>query len=225
MASSSGNALTLPAVKRRWQAKGVGFVYLDSNNPKADDRNKAFDQLRDLEKKHGAIDGVVSMQGFLHRNKPINEDFLNALPNVRFVTGGGAGYDSGCTCLCLCASRSLYSAADIDGEALAKRKAYYSNTPVAVSTPTADSASTLILTTLKNTIHGDRNVRRGQWSTGVPKGLNPKGAVLGILGMGSIGRIVAHQLQAFGMKIIYHNRHRLSREGGAFPRASGLWCH
>lgn len=32
---------------------------------------------------------------------------------------------------------------------------------------------------------------------------------IGILGMGSIGGIVARHMQAFGAKVIYHNRNKL----------------
>jgi lactate dehydrogenase-like 2-hydroxyacid dehydrogenase len=43
-------------------------------------------------------------------------------------------------------------------------------------------------------------------------GINPKGATLGILGMGSIGRIVCRQMKAFGMKVVYHNRNKLPED-------------
>jgi len=54
-------------------------------------------------------------------------------------------------------------------------------------------------------------VRQGQWrgkSFGL--GHDPKGKVLGILGMGGIGQAVATRAKAFGMTIQYHNRNQLS---------------
>ena len=36
------------------------------------------------------------------------------------------------------------------------------------------------------------------------------GKTLGIIGMGRIGRMAAKSAKAFGMKIIYHNRNKLS---------------
>jgi hypothetical protein len=43
-------------------------------------------------------------------------------------------------------------------------------------------------------------------------GHDPEGKVLGILGMGGIGRNLKKKAEAFSMKIIYHNRKKLSSE-------------
>lgn len=50
-----------------------------------------------------------------------------------------------------------------------------------------------------------------------PLGHDPEGKVLGILGMGGIGRNLMKKAVAFGMKIQYYNRSKLSDElsGGA----------
>lgn len=44
-------------------------------------------------------------------------------------------------------------------------------------------------------------------------GTDPEGKVLGILGMGGIGKAVAKRMLGFDMKIQYHNRSRLDAEG------------
>jgi lactate dehydrogenase-like 2-hydroxyacid dehydrogenase len=61
--------------------------------------------------------------------------------------------------------------------------------------------------------------REGNWR-GAPipaLGHDPQGKVLGILGMGGIGRNLMKKASAFGMITQYHNRSQLSEElsGGA----------
>lgn len=57
-------------------------------------------------------------------------------------------------------------------------------------------------------------LRAGDWrGKTLPRlGHDPQGKVLGILGMGGIGRNVAAKARAFGMKIRYYNRTRLAPE-------------
>lgn len=63
------------------------------------------------------------------------------------------------------------------------------------------------------------NLRAGEWRGNTPPrlGHDPQGKILGILGMGGIGRNVAAKAKAFGMKVRYYNRTKLSKEleGGA----------
>ena len=62
-------------------------------------------------------------------------------------------------------------------------------------------------------------LRRGDWrgKPPPPLGHDPEGKTLGILGMGGIGRNLKQKAEAFGMKVQYFNRTRLSEElsGGA----------
>jgi len=62
-------------------------------------------------------------------------------------------------------------------------------------------------------------LRNGHWkgSPPPPLGHDPQGKVLGILGMGGIGRNLMKKAAAFGMTTQYHNRSKLSDElsGGA----------
>jgi len=62
-------------------------------------------------------------------------------------------------------------------------------------------------------------LREGKWrgNPAPAHGHDPQGKVLGILGMGGIGRNLKTKMEAFGMTSIYHNRKPLSSEmaGGA----------
>ena len=56
-------------------------------------------------------------------------------------------------------------------------------------------------------------VRNGEWrGKNFGLGHDPKGKVLGILGMGGIGQACAARARPFGMSIQYHNRNRLPPE-------------
>lgn len=94
-----------------------------------------------------------------------------------------------------------------------------SNVPVAVDDSTADTAVFLILGALRNLNTSMLALRQGKFkgSPPPPLGHDPQGKVLGILGMGGIGRNLKTKMDVFGMTTIYHNRKPLSEElsGGA----------
>lgn len=106
----------------------------------------------------------------------------------------GAGYDA------------------IDISACTARGISVSNTPTAVDDATADTAIFLLLGALRNFNASIVSLRKGDWSKGVSRGHDPQGKVLGILGMGGIGRNMAIKARAFGMTIRYYNRTQLSPE-------------
>lgn len=84
---------------------------------------------------------------------------------------------------------------------------------------TADVNMFLILGALRGFNTSMLALRAGQWRGNPPPplGHDPEGKVLGILGMGGIGRNLKKKAEAFGMSVIYHNRRKLSEEqsGGA----------
>lgn len=75
----------------------------------------------------------------------------------------------------------------------------------------------LILGALRNFSIGMFALRNLAWRGKATLGHDPEGKVLGILGMGGIGKNLKKKAEAFGMKIQYHNRRELSEElsGGA----------
>lgn len=64
----------------------------------------------------------------------------------------------------------------------------------------------LLLGAIRQINAGLLSLRRGNFKTGLIAGHDPKGKVLGILGMGRIGRAVASRAANFGLSVIYHNR-------------------
>lgn len=94
-----------------------------------------------------------------------------------------------------------------------------SNVPTAVDAATADTALFLMLGALRGFNAPLLNLRKGQFrgETAPPLGHDPEGKLLGILGMGGIGRDLKKKAEALGMRVQYHNRNRLGEEmsGGA----------
>ncbi|KAI1087076.1 D-isomer specific 2-hydroxyacid dehydrogenase [Rostrohypoxylon terebratum] len=126
---------------------------------------------------------------------PFDKELVDALPAAwKFVAHNGAGYDN------------------IDVDACSARRIAVSSTPVAVDDATADVGILLLLGALRQVHEPLVALREGRWKGNVRLGHDPKGKVLGILGMGGIGRAMAHRARSFGMEIIYHNRRRLDPE-------------
>ncbi len=100
----------------------------------------------------------------------------------------------------------------IDLKAAKDRGIIVTNTPGVFTDDTADLAMSMIIGVPRRVREGVSLVRKGKWTGWAPSGLLGRqlgGKVLGIIGMGRIGQAVAHRARAFGMKIAYHNRHRL----------------
>ena len=89
---------------------------------------------------------------------------------------------------------------------------WFCNTVDAVSEATADMAIFLILAVVRNTTIAEKQARNGDWKTGLTPSDDPQGKVLGIVGLGGIGKYVAKKAAVFGMKVAYFKRRRLPRE-------------
>ncbi|KAL8873200.1 MAG: hypothetical protein Q9174_001302 [Haloplaca sp. 1 TL-2023] len=149
----------------------------------------------------GAFNGTKAIYRTFHSvsiTGRIEGEVVEALAKagVRFISHCGAGYDQ------------------IDVQKCSESKIHVSNTPTAVDASTADTALFLLLATLRNFPPSLLSLRSHQWRGSPPLrlGHDPEGKTLGIIGMGGIGRNLALKCRALGMKIIYHNRSRLSEE-------------
>ena len=83
------------------------------------------------------------------------------------------------------------------------------NAPDPVTDATADLAMFLLLGALRRLNPALLSLRAGNFKKGVDFGRDPQGKTLGILGMGRIGRAIKKRSDAFGLKVVYHNRNEL----------------
>lgn len=86
-----------------------------------------------------------------------------------------------------------------------------SNTPGAVDDATATTALYLMISAHRQYAKAERNIRSGQWKSGLQSGNahDLTGRTLAILGLGGIGMRLAELARAFPMRIVYHNRHKV----------------
>ena len=127
----------------------------------------------------------------------IDKDVLSAAKNLKTISTYSVGYDH------------------IDVKYAKKQGISIGYTPEVLTDATADLTFALILDLLRRVTEGDRIIRRQRWTQIYGAydyvGTDISGKILGILGFGRIGTAVAKRARAFGMNIIYHNRHRLSK--------------
>ena len=90
------------------------------------------------------------------------------------------------------------------------------NTPDVLTETTADFGFALMMATARRMAESEHFLRRGDWTRwayDMFTGSDVHGATLGILGMGRIGQAIARRgALGFGMKVIYHNRSRLTAD-------------
>lgn len=135
-----------------------------------------------------------------------------ALPSIRAVaTGGGAGLSNDWIDKLPSLGAIAINGVGTDKVDLAyarSRNIDVTTTPGVLTDDVADLGVALMLAVLRRLGEGDKLVRDGHWAAGqqLPLGHSPKGKRIGVLGLGQIGRALAHRAEAFGMSVRYWNR-------------------
>jgi D-3-phosphoglycerate dehydrogenase len=113
--------------------------------------------------------------GILLQYAPITARVLAALPEVGIVSRIGAGFDT------------------VDTEACARRGVWVANSPDYGIGEVATHALALALSLIRNVVAYQRDIAAGRWhylSSGPLR--RPRGMTLGIVGLGRIGKRMAH---------------------------------
>ena len=104
---------------------------------------------------------------------------------------------------------------NFDMAVLNQAKIMASNTPDVLTDTTADLGFALLMATARRVTEAEIWLRQGHWKNwdlGGLLGVDIHHSTLGVMGMGRIGQGIAKRGLGFGMKVIYHNRSRLSPE-------------
>ncbi len=142
-------------------------------------------QIRDM-------DGLVCML-----SDEIDSDVINAGKRLKIIANYAVGYNN------------------ISLESATRRRIAVTNTPGVLTETTADLTFGLILCSTRRIVEADKFLREGKfkgWSPSLFLGTDVYGKVLGIIGLGRIGRAVARRARGFNIKVLYYEPVRLSND-------------
>ena len=130
-------------------------------------------------------EAAVSLQEFealfiMRERTPITGNLIENLPNLKFIMTSGMRNNS------------------IDLDAVKNKNITVCGTEINPN-PTAELAWTLILGLTRNVKEELDNMFQGYWQTSI--GLELKGKMLGLIGLGKIGTQMANIAKAFGMQV------------------------
>lgn len=138
-----------------------------------------------LERVRG-VEGILSLL-----TDRIDGEVMDAAgPQLKVVSNQAVGFDN------------------IDVAAATQRGIPVGNTPDVLTDATADFAFALMMAAGRRIVEGERYVRAGKWKTWSPSlllGVDFKGATLGLVGFGRIGKAMARRAAGFDMRVIYYD--------------------
>ena len=149
-----------------------------------------------LFEKLGEAEGILSL--LFDR---VNAEILSKSFRLRVVSNMAVGVDN------------------IDVASCTLRKIPVGNTPNVLTDATADLTMALLLSAARRLPEAAADARNGLWKLWAPSGwlgADLRGATLGIIGMGKIGKAVAERAEGFGMTIIYSDNQKQAEAKGTF---------
>lgn len=143
-----------------------------------------------------AMPGVVALA--VRGSARVTEAMLAAAPGLKVIGRSGVGYDT------------------IDVAAATRRGIPIVYTPGAGSRAVAEAAMAFMLALCKLVTFWDVQLKSGNWNARLEaQGRDLDGQVLGILGFGQIGRVLAGMAKPFNMTVIAHDPYVGADEGAA----------
>jgi gluconate 2-dehydrogenase len=152
------------------------------------------------QKMHGKVGALTT------GSERIDVALLQANPQLKIVANMAVGFNN------------------FDVPAMTEAGVLATNTPDVLTETTADFGFGLLMATARRMTESEHYLRQGlwtKWSYDMFAGAEVHGSTLGIIGMGRIGQGIAKRAaHGFGMRVIYHNRSRLSADLEAACKAT-----
>jgi gluconate 2-dehydrogenase len=157
-------------------------------------RSNQSDQIFTPSELQKELAGVVG--ALVTGSERIDANALSAANGLKVVANISVGYNN------------------FDVTAMSAAGVIATNTQDVLTDTTADFGFALLMATARRITESEHWIRAGKWDqwsiVNNPLGMDLHHSTLGIIGMGRIGQGIAKRALGFGMKVIYHNRSRLS---------------
>lgn len=125
---------------------------------------------------------LPNADAMLAGGEALGPEVLALAPRLRVIARTGVGYDA------------------VDLTAASRQKIAVTITPGTNQGSVAEQTFALLLALTRNVVPNDQTIRRGDWDRSLVRPI--RGATLGIVGMGRIGRAVASRALAFEMNVV-----------------------
>jgi lactate dehydrogenase-like 2-hydroxyacid dehydrogenase len=121
---------------------------------------------------------------------PVDGALMARFPKLEIVSSFGVGYDH------------------IDAKWAGQHGVIVTNTPDVLNEEVADTALGLLLATVRHLPQAEKYLRAGNWPKHGDYQLTPslRDRIVGIVGMGRIGKAIARRLDAMKVPVVYHSR-------------------
>ncbi|MCA9874335.1 MAG: phosphoglycerate dehydrogenase [Anaerolineales bacterium] len=167
----------------------AGLVMLD----KASD--VAYDMKTNLSKEE-LLAVIPEYEGLIIRSgTQVDADVLAATSKLKVIGRAGIGVDN------------------VNVEAATRHGVLVMNTPGSNSVATAEQTMALMLAVTRHTVMAHNSLAAGEWNRAQFTGTELYGKVLGIVGFGRVGRLVAERAKAFGMTVLAYDPFVKAEEG------------
>ena len=149
--------------------------------------DKPIYSVRDMDEKIRDVEILVIASLF-----PVSNQLIDKAPKLKLICNLGAGFNN------------------VDIHYARQKGITVCNTPDSVTQSTAEIAMSLMLGLMRRTAetnHRIRTEKEALWKYRQLTSRSLDGKILGIVGMGKIGRRLAEMAQPFRMQVVYYNPH------------------